>query len=526
MPDAVLETLMLAFPGFELPSAMRRRLTDAPAAGISLYRYFNASSPAQLRALTDSVQSLAGDGGPMLVAIDQEGGQLLGAPGTTPFAGAMALGATGDVELAERVARAMGSELRAMGVNVNYSPVCDVVTNPANPGIGTRSFGDDPRAAAAFAGATVRGLQAAGVAATAKHFPGAGEVAVDTHHALGASSAARARLDAVELAPFRAAIEAGARLVMSGHFAVPALDGADDPLPATLSRAVLSDLLRRELGFEGLVITDALDMRALAQGPGQILDVIAALRAGADLLLCAPDPDPIERIEAGLLHAAARRLLDPAALGATHQRLAALRAWLGRFEAPPLSVVGCEAHAALARELAARSVTLVRDDAGLLPLRLPEDARILAVMPLPADLTPADTSASVAPGLGAALRGRHANVDELIVDQAPDAAEIAAVRETAAGYDLLVVGTISASLQPQQAALVHALADRPMISVALRTPFDLACYPESATHLCTYSILPPSLEALAAALFGAAPTGGRLPAAIPGLYPAGHGIDR
>jgi beta-N-acetylhexosaminidase len=313
---------------------------------------------------------------------------------------------------------------------------------------------------------------------------------------------------------------------MSGHFAVPALDGDGDPLPATLSRAVLGDLLRRELGFEGLVITDALDMRALAQGPSQVLDVIAALRAGADLLLCAPDPDPIERIEAGLLHAASRRLLDPAALAATHRRLVALRDWLGGFQAPPLSVVGCAAHAALAGELAARSITLVRDDAGLLPLRLSPDARILAVMPLPADLTPADTSTSVAPGLAGALRERHPSVDELIVGQAPDAAEIAAARETAADYDLLVVGTISASLQPQQAALVHALADRPLITVALRTPFDLACYPQSATHLCSYSILPPSMEALAAALFGAAPIGGRLPAAIPGLYPTGHGIDR
>ncbi|HET8586616.1 MAG TPA: glycoside hydrolase family 3 N-terminal domain-containing protein, partial [Candidatus Limnocylindria bacterium] len=465
MPErSILGSMMLAFGGFTLPDDVRQRLTDAPAAGISLYRYGNCESPAQLRALTDAIQACAAPSAPLLLAVDQEGGQLNGVVGSTPFPGAMALGAAGDVELAERVARAVGRELRAVGANVNYAPVCDVASNALNPGIGVRSFGSDPAAVAELAAATVRGLQSVGVAATAKHFPGAGEVVVDTHHGLGAAAVSREHLDAIELLPFRAAVAAGARVVMSGHFAVPALDGADD-LPATLSPAVWR-LLRHELGFDGVTITDALDMRALAQGPAQVLDVLAALRAGADLLLCAPDREAIQRIEDGLVHAATRRLVDPTALASATARITALRRWVAAFEQPPLSVVGCAEHIELAREVAARSVTLVRNEAGLLPLRLAGDARVLAIMPEPADLTPADTSSTVVPGLAAALRRHHANVDELVVPLMPGPDEIAAVTARAADHDLIVVGTVSASLMPEQATLVRCLLDRPTVTVA------------------------------------------------------------
>jgi beta-N-acetylhexosaminidase len=525
MPEhSVLGSSMLAFRGFSLPEDVRARLTDAPAAGISLYRYFNCQSPAQLRALTDAIQSCTSPSLPLLVAVDQEGGQLSGVVGSTPFPGAMALGAVADVELAERVARAVGRELRAVGVNVNYAPVCDVSSNAANPGIGVRSFGSDPSVVGALAAATVRGLQSAGVAATVKHFPGAGEVTVDTHHGLGVAAVSREHLDAVELAPFRAAIEAGARLVMSGHFGVSALDGRSD-LPATLSPNVWQ-LLRDVLGFDGVTITDALDMRALAQGPSQILDVLAALRAGADLLLCAPDGDAIQRMEQGLVHAAARGLIETGAMASSAARINDLRSWIAGFDQPPLSVVGCDEHLALAVEVAARSITLVRDDRGLLPLRLPTDARILAIMPQPADLTPADTSSTVVPGLAAALRRHHSGVDELIVPLSPSPDEIAAVAARAADYDLLVVGTISASLMPEQAALVRCLPDRPTVTVATRTPYDLGVYSQSTTHVASYSILPPSLDALADCLFGAAPFRGRLPVPIADSYPVGHGLSR
>lgn len=516
---------MLAFEGYEAPSWLLERLAAAPAAGVTLFRHVNVKDAAQVRALTVSLQGARPPGPPLLVAADQEGGQLMALGEGTPFAGNMALGAIGDPDLAERVGQAIGRELRAVGVNVNYAPDCDVASNPDNPGLGIRSFGDDAAAVARLARATVRGLQAAGVAATAKHFPGKGDVNVDTHHQLGAIDHDRGRLDAVELAPFRAAIEAGVRVVMSGHFAIPALTH-NPSLPATVSRAVMHDLLRDELGFDGLVISDALDMRALAQGATQIVDLIAALRAGVDLLLCAPDRSSIEQGEEALRLAARRDLFDANGLADSTRRILVLREWLGSATQPDLDVVGSAAHAALAREVAERSVTLVRNDGGLLPLRIPAEGRVLAVMPQPANLTPADTSATVAPGLAAAIRSRHPLVDEVVTGMPPTTEEIAALRRRVSEYEyrLAVIGTINAWFDGGQADLVNELlaSGVPVVTVALRVPWDLARYPAAATHVCTYSILPPSLDALVGALWGDVPFQGRLPAAIPGLYPTGH----
>ena len=540
--DTVLGSLMLAFDGLELPADVAGRLASSPAAGVTLFRFSNVADPGQIRSLAAAIQAAAtgrplGEAGsprhtvtrlPILIAADQECGQLIGlGDGTTPFAGNMALGAVGDPALAERVWRAMGLELRALGVTVDYGPVCDLATNPANPAIGIRSFGDDPDEVGELVGAAVRGVQSAGVAAALKHFPGLGDVAADSHRELPLVSADREALHSRELIPFRAGIAAGARLVMSAHVAVPALTG-DPLLPSTLAPAVMDELLRGALGFDGVSITDALDMRALAQGSNQVLDVLAALQAGLDLLLTAPDPEARARIEAGLRHAAARGLIDAPAARASAGRIRGLREWLAGFDQPELAVVGGAAHAALADELAARALTLVRDDEGLLPLALDPTDRIAAIMPTPTDQTPADTSSTVKAGLAAALRAHHPVVDEIIVAHAPSADDIAVVRERAREHALVVVGTTAATAERGQAALVEALlaAGPPVVTVALRTPFDLAAYPASRVHASSYGLLRPSLEALGAALFGRAGFPGRLPAAIPGLHPTGHGLVR
>src|SRR5688572_22142497 len=377
--DAVLGRVMLAFEGEVLPARIADRLAATRAAGMSLFRFHNVRSPGQVLELTSAFQRAgaaaphaapadlsAGGGSPMLVAADQEGGQFIGlGDGSTGFAGNMALGAVDDAALTKRVGHAIGIEARAMGVNIVYAPVLDLATDPANPALGIRSFGDSPEAVGSHGAAMVRGLQAAGVAATVKHAPGMGHISTDTHHGMAVASAERSMLEAREFVPFRAGFAAGARLAMSGHMALPAVTGRDD-LPGTLSRAVMTDLLRRDLGFEGVTISDALDMRALAQGPGQVLDVLAAVRGGVDLLLASADPDALARIEETLVRAVARELLDPAEVAATERRVAALRAWLGSaWPAPDLSVVGSAEHRALAAELAARSITLVRDPGGL-----------------------------------------------------------------------------------------------------------------------------------------------------------------
>ena len=525
----VAERLMVAFAGTTLPAEVADRIADRPPAGVTLFPRHNLANPAQVRSLTDALQAAAPAANrPLLVAADQEGGQLIGlGPSTTQFAGALALGAAADESLSERVARATGRELRALGVNVNYAPVCDLANAPANPALGIRSFGDDPQAVGRLVAATVRGLQAEGVAATLKHFPGAGDTQTDPHEALPLIERTAAELEAYELAPFWAGLDAGARLVMASHVAVPALTG-DDTLPASLSRAVIFDLLREGLGFDGLALTDALDMLALAQGAAQVDNAVAALAAGEDLLLGTPDAELLARLEAGLAQAVRDGLLDVEADNASGQRLAALRQWLAGFEQPPLDVVGSTEHQQLARELARRSITLVRDDGGLLPLRRDRDRRVAVIHSRPSDLTPADTSSTVEPKLAAALRRRLPGTVELLLPALPSAADIAAARERARGFDVLVVGTFAAQLQPAQAALAQSLLElgKPTITVALRTPWDLPTYPAATTHICSYGILPPTMEALAAAMTGEAGFPGRLPVAMGETYRRGHGLVR
>jgi beta-N-acetylhexosaminidase len=510
--SAALGRLMLAFDGVELPEPMRRRLAAAPAAGVTLFRFRNVDSPAQVRGLTDAIQACAPGDEPFLVAIDQEGGQLRGlGPGSTPFPGNMALGAAGDPALTRRVGEAIGSELRAVGVNVNYAPVADLATNPLNPSLGVRSFGDDPPVVATHVAAMVEGLESAGVAATVKHFPGKGHAAVDTHHQLARVDRTLDELRVRELRPFTAGFDAGASLVMSGHFAIPSLTG---DAPATLTPAVMRDLLRTDLGFGGVTISDSFDMDALSPGTGRLADAVRGLNGGLDLLLLGSRSD-VASFDVAVGTADAAGELDPARSAEALARIGILRRRLGGADPVDLAAVGAEEHQALAREVAERAITLLRDRDGLLPLRPTSHDRILVVMPRPLDLTPADTSSAEGVGLAAAIRRRHPATDELLVDQAPTGDETRAAVAAATTADVVVVGSVSASLEPAQAELVQAVlaVGRPTVTVAMRTPWDLAAYPTAGTHLCAYSILEPSCEAIAAACFGELRATGRLPVA-------------
>lgn len=515
---AVAQRLLLWFRGSTPPAELIDLIGRRPIAGVTLFRHMNGAPPAQVRSMTGALQAAARAAGhaPLLICADQEGGQLLALEGTTAFPGNMALGAAGDAELARRVGAALGRELAALGVNVNYAPVCDVNVNPANPVIGVRSFGEDPALVARLAAAMVAGMQSVGVAATAKHFPGHGDTATDSHHGLGVLAHGRERLDRVELPPFAAAVGAGVRLVMTAHLALPALSGRHD-LPATMDPGLLRDLLRGELGFNGVVVSDALDMAGFSEGASFEDSLVRAAAAGVDLLLLAEHNSDPEAAYATLLAAAGAGRLPADEVQAAARRVLALKGWLAEQPQPGLEVVGCAEHRALAAEVAARSITLVRDTAGLLPLELPHGARVAVVTPEPADLTPADTSSYERCELGAAVRRHHPGADELLIPADPAGAEVAALALRLSAYDLVIVGTISATTRPGQAALVNELLRRGVrvVAVALRLPYDLAAYPGAPTFLCTYSILGPAMTALAEALFGRAPMTGRLPVTIP-----------
>jgi len=526
--QAVGQKLMLNFEGTKPSTEILETIHARHVGGITLFRALNVESLSQVRSLTAALQEAAAQAGqpPLFIAADQEGGQLMAIGDTTLFPGNMALGATGSVHLARKTGYALGRELAAMGVNVNYAPVCDVNSNPQNPNIGIRSFGEDTAMVAHFCAAMVEGLQSSGVAATAKHFPGHGDASGDPHYGMPVVLHDREHLAQIEIPPFAAAIEAKVRLIMTTHVAFPNLNEGV-ALPSTLSPTLLEELLRDGMGFRGVIISDAMNMAAIKQGSGLIVDAIAAVAAGVDLLLLIGDMAVQEDIYSALLQATQRRVLPPAKMISSAERVLALKRWLPDVSQPSLDVVGCAEHRDLAFETAAHSITLVRDEANLLPLRPSSDARLAVVVPQPFDLTPADTSSYVTCTLAEALRQYHPAVDEFVVPHAPSDADVAALRQQISDYDTVIVGTINAFAQPNQVALVKALLETgvPTIAIALRLPYDLQAYPTAPVYICTYSILSPSMEALAQALWGQIPFVGRLPVSIPELYPLGHGLN-
>lgn len=520
-------TLMLSFAGATVPDDVEGTIRRHDIAGVTLFRPNNYRNPEQLEALTSALQASRSGELPLLVAIDQEGGQLhaFGDPATR-WAGNMALGAVDDTDLTRRVGAAMGRELRAVGVNVDYAPVADLATNPDNPATGARSFGEDPELVARHVGAMVEGLQSAGVAATMKHFPGKGDSSVDSHHAMPVIHHDRDHLETHEFLPFRAAIDAGVKVAMTGHFALPALTGSPT-LPCTLAGEANTGLLRDEMGFDGVLITDALDMKALEQGALQVVDIIAAIRSGVDLLLLTADVEQQDRATGGLELALSRRLIDERRLAEARRRIHDLRRWVSGHPQPPLDVVGCPSHEQLNATLAERSITLVRNDRDLLPLSASADDAILVVETEPAILTPADTSDHERPRLGEELgRLMPQDVDRVVLSHDPDDREISTVLSRAERSDTVVIATAAATLAPGQVALVDAVGavnDR-VVVVAMRTPWDLTRFDDIDTYLCAWSVNPASARAAARAIAGLAPITGRLPVTL-GRHERGSGVS-
>lgn len=522
------------FPGPEPSAFLERLIADAPPGGVVLFRK-NVRHPSQVAGLTAQLQSLVSASGapPLAIAIDHEGGTVnrfephAGVPRVTAFPGAMALGATGDAALGYRVGAAAGAELRTLGITHNYAPVVDVNNNADNPVIGIRAFGEHPDIVESMALAYARGLQDAGVAATAKHFPGHGDTDVDSHVALPLVAHDRARLDAVELRPFAAAVRAGVASIMTAHIVYPALDSTRTP--ATMSAPIVQGILRDTWGFGGLVCTDSLLMRAIADHYGMGDAAVASIRAGCDSVL-ALGPEAAQREVLDRLAAAiesgeipAPRLTD--ALG----RIDAFVARWGRSGRDPRRAGGAydEGDAArLATEVAEAAVTVVRDRHAVLPLRAGR-VGVVEVAPDTADAT--DPTERFEAPLAAALR-RHR--PEVLDVQAP--ASYGSSGGLSHGIGATVLSGLEAviavtashgSPSPSVAAALrdlHRAAGDRMILVATGTPYDLLACPEIGAFVATYGRDPGTLDAAARILTGKIPATGGLPVSLPGLYAAGH----
>ena len=528
---------------------LARQVTENRVGGIHWFR----SSVYETAVLNEKLQRLAKV--PLLVSADLEAGTGMRFEDVTAGPWAMAVAATGDVALAERYAQATATEARALGIAQIYAPVADVNLNPDNPVINVRSFGEDPQDVARFVVATVKGLQAGQVAATLKHFPGHGDTAVDSHRARPVVPADRARLDAVELLPFRAGLAAGARSVMVSHLAVPAIDPTPAPplrdapkeleykvtpgeipkdatTPATLSAPIVTDLLRKQMGFAGLVVTDAMGMNAISLHlpPGEA--AVRALLAGVDVLLMSPDPDGAIR---AVLEAVKAGRLPEARVNESVERILTLKRSLKLFDgpAPDLkkigSVVDSPENRAIEAEIAGRSLTLVREKAGTLPLR--KDAKLLslvvsdeATLNGPAGVLTAELSSRV-PGLATVRLDPRSTLDEVT-------AAVAAGKDADAVLLSLFVRARSgqgpvAVPEPARAAVSQLLAGgRPVVAVAFGSPYLLRDFPDLSTYVCAWGTQDVMQKAAAKALFGEAGLEGKLPVSIPGLARRGDGIAK
>jgi beta-N-acetylhexosaminidase len=476
---------------------------------------------------------------PLLVAGDYERGTGMRIRRGTVFPDAMAIGATRRTELAYRAGKATALEGRAVGVHQIYAPVADVNTNPANPVINTRAFGSDVALVRDMAAAFTHGAQDAGGIATIKHFPGHGGTATDSHLELPVLGYSRSRFDSVDFPPFRAAIAAGAGSVMVAHVAVPALDS----LPASLSRPMIDGILRREMGFQGLVVTDAMEMQGLTRKFTSAEAAVLAVRAGIDILLMPPDEDAAA---AAIVRAVRDSIIPVEQINGSVRRILAAKKALGLDRARLVDIgeipakVGTRAHRTLAKEIARESITLLRNRGGMIPLPPNGARRVVAVLVSDAEENRTEINRPSMPGttepygtyFSGLLRRRLSHVEVVRLTPASDPAELegalAKIRRADAALLAVYVRVRTGKTElPDYARGFCARAEQqktPLAVLAFGTPYVAAQFPRADAVLCTYGDNEASTEAAVEALFGEIPVTGKLSVAIPEAFPFASGI--
>lgn len=477
---------------------------------------------------------------PMLNTGDFEAGLGFRIQGATLFPRAMAFGAAGDEQLAFDAARITAIESRAIGVHLDFSPIADVNNNPRNPVINTRSFGEVPAAVGKLASAYIRGLHAGGMMATLKHFPGHGDTDVDSHLGLPIINSPRERIDTVELPSFRAGIAAGADAVMTAHIELPALDDGAFA-PASLSRPIITGLLRGDLKFDGLVYTDSMSMDAVSKAlsPGDA--AVRAIEAGDDVVLHSPDD---AAAFAGIKAAVERGDIPMAQLDASVKRIlrAKARLRLNVQKMVPLDQVadrvGGRANALVAATVSQRSITLLKDTRSQVPLKLAPGASVLylSVLDYPSGWHIATPSRTFIPE----WRKRFPSTTSIEVSDRTTPNELDLIRASASRYDAIVVsvfvrassGSGRMDLAAPTAKLLNDIAratsasGKPMITTFFGNPYVAMFLPDLPAVLLTYDFYDGAEVAAVRAIAGEAPITGKLPIGMPGMYEVGAGLIR
>jgi len=532
--------------------ALRHQVVDNHVGGIILFR----GPVYESVVLVNRMQQLAKH--PLLISADLEAGSGMRFDDTVNFPWNMAIAATGNPEFARREGELTAREARAMGVQQIYAPVADVNNNAANPVINVRSYGEDPSDVARFVAAFVEGAQRGGVIATAKHFPGHGDTATDSHRGLPEIDVTRDRLNSVELVPFRAAVNAGVGAVMDGHIGLPLIDStvisplprdvklkpidtdengeivnAKGTMPTTLS-PVMNGILRNDLHFDGLIVTDAMSMSGLTLYFTQEEASVRALEAGADLLLKPADPDASMR---GVRAAVKSGRLTEQRLERSARKVLAAKYDLGLVQQrlTPLDeidrVVAGKQAVALSEEIAEHAITLVRNDAKLLPMEITPARRIFNLA-----ITNGDDRLWIAQPFVGTMARAGAKIETIVLDDRSSDAEVRKALDNAVKADVVIVSMYGrvrtgqarsvALPEPGMKALNELLERKaPLIGISFGNPYLLLSVPKLQTYLVAYGDMPSLQEAAAEALVGKIDFTGRLPISLPGLYPRGTGIQ-
>ncbi|HHW18492.1 MAG TPA: beta-N-acetylhexosaminidase [Firmicutes bacterium] len=528
LEEKVGQIFMFGYPGKD-PEPARELVQDLKAGGI-IYFARNTGTVEEVAEVSSILQRWAAERGaaiPLFISADQEGGIVARlTEGLPVMPGPMSLAAADGPDLVEEVSRATATQLRAAGINMNLAPVLDVNDNPDNPVIGVRSFGEDPERVASLGCAAVRGLLSGGVVPVGKHFPGHGNTSVDSHLDLPLLPHPRERLDRVELVPFRAAVSAGIPAIMSAHVVFQAIDPSQ---PATLSAPVLRGLLREEFGFNGIIMTDCLEMNAIAKYPGTVRGAVLAFKAGCDMLLISHTRDLQKRAYEAVLEAVRSGEITEERLEESVQRILALKRTMNlpnplspeMARLPELEELSKRAHLG--------SITLVRNRDNRVPLTSgailiisTKPRKVLQVEDAPLPGTPAagvSTWQEIPKTfLGLSLK-KHLpslSVREIFMEE-PGALEKAF--SWSRDSHATIILTQNANRSPEQAGFVRAFIsqDPGAILVATRDPYDIELVPDIGTYICTYSPRPEAMEALAQVLLGRHIPTGRLPVTIPAL---------
>ncbi len=482
-----------------------------------------------LRDIAQLIQRLQKAGTvPLLITADLEGGVGFRFPGATRLPRAMAIAAGGKVDSAYQAGAITAREARALGIHINFYPVADVNNNASNPIISIRSFGEDPQKVQQLVCSYLRGLQENGMVAVVKHFPGHGDTSVDSHREIPIINAPLERLRKVELPPFQAAIQAGVLGVMAGHLYVPALE-PENGLPATLSSRILTKLLRQEMGFSGLIFTDAMNMKGFAAGNTMEESTVRSFLAGSDVLLC---PANLKKAYQALQEALRNGRISPDRLDRSVKRILEIKARLGLHRAnatvalPVVPFRPSVSDADQARKIMEDAITLVKDEKKIIPLKLAKTKKLLHL------LIPDTPKWRPKPGsvFAAGLKRKHAGTTSMEVGKLASRKTIDRVLQTSRSVDVIVAsvfvrvtsGKGTVELSPLQIELLKKLAagPKPLVVVCFGSPYLLVTIPELQEYMLTYEYYPEAEKAAVKALFGEMTPRGQLPVSLGGLHPA------